>query len=127
MAKTIKFEATIGVVEGYGHDNEGAVDTASVVAEVWQKKAGEEFAQSGLYISASVSSSITVYAVDWGCPQGGELTATVSGSANPEFTQDLVAWKQAALRVVGAVKKELRQSTVVVEFSEVEHHYLADN
>jgi hypothetical protein len=126
MAKTIEFKATIGVVEGYGHDNEGAVDATAIVAKVWQDAAKREFEANGIYVSASVSPSKVVYHTDWGCPVGGEVAATVAGSANPAFTEDLEAWKQAVLRVVGGVKAELKQTTVVVEFGEVEHHYLAD-
>jgi len=118
MKEVNSFSATIGVVAGYGHSNE-VTDAAKIVADVWQKKSAEVHESTGIYISAVVSPSLTVYGTNWGCPVGGERTATVSGSANPAFVQDLDAWKQTVLTVVKAVKAELQQSTVVVEFSEL--------
>jgi len=128
MAKTVKFFATFGVVAGYHHENGVTPATAAdMVAEAWQEAAADHFAAAGIYISAVVEPSKTVYHTDWGCPVGGEVTATVSGTANPAFVQDMAAWKQAVLTVVKAVKAKLQQSTVAVEFVEVNDFvYLAD-
>ena len=116
--KANNFSATIGVVAGCNHDNE-VTDAAAVVADVWQEKAAEVHESTGIYISAVVSPALTVYGTNWGCPVGGEKTATVSGSANPAFVKDLDAWKQTVIEVVKAVKAELQQTTVVIEFSEL--------
>ena len=124
---TVKFSATIGVVAGYGHENEVAKPADAIVAEAWQKAAAAVFADTGIYISAVVEPSKVVYHTDWGCPVGGEVAATVSSTANPAFVQDLAAWKKAVLSVVKLVKSELQQSTVAVEFASVDDFvYLAD-
>ncbi len=118
--KTLKFTATFGVVAGYGHNNDNEANAASLVAKTWQKAAAEMFAAKGIYVSAVVNESKTVYHESWGCPKGGEKTATVSGEANPAFVQDTTKWKQAVIEVCSLVKKELKQSTVAVSFSEVD-------
>jgi len=125
--KTIKFTATIGVVAGYGHDNTTSTAAAEIVSAEWQKAAAEIMESTGLYISAVVVDSRTVYHTDWGCPVGGELTATATGSANPAFVQDMDQWKKAVIAVVKLVKARLQQSTVAVEFEEVSSFvYLTD-
>ena len=127
MAKTIKFSVVVGVVAGYGHNNEVESDATEIVAKVWQKAAAEYFAATNIYVSGVVTPGKVVYHTDWGCPVGGEVVAVVSGSANPQFTEDLEAWKQAVIAVAKAVKTELKQSTISVEFQEVEDFvYLND-
>jgi len=127
MHKTIKFSAVIGVNAGYGHNNEGEQDAVSIVGKVWQDAAKEVFSADGVYISAVCEPSKTVYNTDWGCPVGGELTVAVYSTANPAFVQDIEAWKQAVIRVVKIVKTQLHQSTVAIEFCEVNDFiYLTD-
>jgi len=129
MAQTLRFSATFGVVAGYGHSNENLTPAAaqSIVAEAWQKAAAVVFADRGIYVSSVVVPSKTVYHTDWGCPVGGEVTAAVSGEANPEFTPDMAAWKEAVVAVAKLVKAELQQSTVSLTFSQVDDFvYLAD-
>jgi hypothetical protein len=126
MKKTVKFNCIVGINEGYGHFND-RTQAREIVAAVWQKAAAEIFEKNGVYISAVVVDSLTVYHTDWGCPSGGEATANVSGEANPSFVNDFEAWKQAVIEVVKLVKKELKQSTVAVSFQEVEEFvYLTD-
>jgi len=124
--KSVKFSATIGIVSGYGHNNESNDSAAAIVAKVWQESAAKIFAETGVYVSATVSESLTVYHTDWGCPVGGEKTATVEGSANPQFVEDVNKWRKIVLKIVKVVKATLQQSTIVVEFSEIDHVYLAD-
>ena len=124
---TVKFFATIGVVAGYGHENEVAKPADTIVAEAWQKAAAAVFADTGIYVSAVVEPSRVVYHTDWGCPVGGEVAATASGTANPAFIQDLADWKKAVLSVIKLIKSELQQSTVAVEFVTVDDFvYLTD-
>jgi len=124
MAKTLSFKLTIGVNEGYGHNNE-AQNPTQVVATEWQKIAAEHFSETGRYISAVISPSVVVYHTEWGCPVGGETTVDISGSANPEFVHNIEEWRLDVLKVAKELKKVLKQSTLVVEFHEVEDfHYL---
>ncbi len=126
MTKTMSFNATFGVNAGYDHENENT-NAASIVSAEWQNQAAKVFGSLGIYISVVVVDSKTVYNKDWGCPTGGELTATVSSEANPEFVTDLDLWKNSVLLIVKAVKAALEQSTVVVRFSSVDDFiYLTD-
>ncbi len=124
--KTIKFSMEMGVVSGYGHNNADAANiTIDTIGQYWQEEAGKVFAACGTYISAVISgANRTVYHTDWGCPIGGEVTFAISGSANPNFVTDMNAWKDAVLSVAKAMKSRLQQSTVTVEFVEVEIEYL---
>ena len=124
MAKTLSFKMTIGVNEGYGHNNE-AQNPVKTVATEWQKIAAEHFSETGRYVSAVLSPSTVVYHTQWGCPEGGETTVDISGSANPEFVFNIEEWRLDVLKITKELKKVLKQSTLVVEFHEVEDfHYL---
>lgn len=120
---TIKAVSVIGVNEGYGHDNE-QVNAMQVLIDAWQKQADSVFELTGIYVSAVVSESRVVYKKEWGCPEGGEVVFTVESTMNESFIKDSHAWKEAVIKVVKAVKQELKQSTVTLEFSTVDMIYL---
>jgi hypothetical protein len=122
--KQIAFSATIGVVEGYAHDNGLPAGTTAdaIVATAWISAMKAEFDTSKIGVGGVITASRTAYNPDWGCPAGGELTATVSGESNPEFDKDTEAYKAAVLRIVKAVKTALKQSTVRVAFHEVDDY-----
>lgn len=120
-----KFSATLGVVPGYGHGNIGADAPAErIVASAWQQAAAEVMDATGVYVSAVVAPSLTVYATACGCPEGGEVSATVSGCQNLEFCPDSGAYRTAVEAVVARCKKLLRQSTVFIEYTEATTVYL---
>jgi hypothetical protein len=115
----LKFEATFGVVAGYGHDNEGtAADPAAVVARAWREALEAEFSASGILVGAVVTASRVVYPFDFGCPTDGEIVATVRGDANPKFVQPdkLDEFREAVIRVAEATKVALRQERVQLSF-----------
>ncbi|ACA57346.1 conserved hypothetical protein (plasmid) [Clostridium botulinum A3 str. Loch Maree] len=118
MKKTIKFEIVTGINEGYFHKNKNK-DGVQVVGEVWQKIALEVFKDRGIYISSVINSSKTVYNTEWGCPEGGEDTVTITSTANPEFVQSLEQWKEAVIEIAKNLKNGLKQSTMTVEFKEI--------
>jgi len=122
MSKTIAFEAVIGVNPGYGHKNETS-NNLKIVASLWLEVAENVEAETGLYISANIMSSLTLYKTDWGCPAGGEETVTIKAVCNPEFA-NTEAWKQASLKVIKKLKNRLSQSTVTVSYTEQEIVYL---
>jgi hypothetical protein len=68
--------------------------------------------------------SKTLYHIEWGCPIGGEDTYTISGIANPEFIKDMEQYKEAVRKVILKLKEELKQTTVTLEFLEVDIEYL---
>jgi hypothetical protein len=124
--KTLKFALEIGVIAGYGHDNANADEIRiEDIGRYWQEAAADAVGEHGIYVSAVITGpNRTVYHTDWGCPVGGELTFTITGSANPNFVDDVEDWKAAVLCVANMLKKRLQQSTVTVEFSEVQVEYL---
>lgn len=126
--KSVKFVSVIGVVAGYsGNDmllkaQEVAPDAMS---KAWQQAAKEVFDDTGIYVSSNVTPSKTVYHEEWGCPIGGEPTFMIEGCLNPQFGE-VEPWKEAVVKCVKKVKKAFGQSTVTVEFSEIDHVYLTD-
>lgn len=126
--KTIKFSATIGVVSGYGGPailEQAAKISPDAMGIAWQKAAAQVMEQSGVYVSATINSSKALYHTDWGCPEGGEPTYTISGSLNPKFGEP-TAWKQAVIDCIKTVKAGFKQLTVTIEFNEVDQVYLDD-
>ncbi len=122
MKKNLNFLATLGVNQGYGHANE--VKTAvEVVATEWQKAAAKVFSESGVYVGAVVKDSKAVYHTDWGCPIGGEATAEISGSCNPQYTA-VEAYKEAVVKTLEICAIALGQSTTQVVFTEGDFVYL---
>ena len=116
----IKFEATFGVVAGYGHDNNGtAADSAAIVATAWREALEVEFTSSGILVGAVVSAGRVVYPADFGCPEDGEIVATVRGDANPKFVQPekLDEFREAVIRVADATRAALQQERVQLSFS----------
>ncbi|MEY2641295.1 MAG: hypothetical protein RL150_688 [Candidatus Parcubacteria bacterium] len=120
--RTISFSANIGVVAGYGHQNQNEETPADIVGKVWQGIAAEYFRANGVYVGAVIADAKTVYHKDWGCPGGGENTALVTGTCNPHFT-DTTAYKAAVTEVLHLVARQLGQSTTQLTFSEVEFEY----
>ena len=126
--KTMKFVAVIGLVAGYGGEEilvEAAKVDSNAMGVAWQEAAKAVMEESGVYVSATLNESKALYHTDWGCPIGGEPTYSISGSLNPRFGEP-EAWKQAVLETVKRVKNAFRQSTVTVEFFEVDQVYLED-
>ena len=85
-----------------------------------------EMNNSGIYVSAVINESKSLYNTDWGCPIGGEPTYTLEGSRNPQFCTDEEQWKESVRRVVTAVKGRFNQSTITLNFREVKQEYIND-
>lgn len=124
--KTNEFSATIGTVAGYqGKDCLSQFKKQeNNLEDIWQQKALEIYNQLGVYVSAVIVESKSVYNSEWGCPIGGEPTFTIEGSRNPEFCQNEEQWKDAVVEVVKLVKNHFNQSTVTLNFREVDQYYL---
>ena len=118
--KTDKFQFTIGVTEGYFHNNENAnIDFIKLV----DKCARETENIFGIYISFNIVPTITLYKSEWGCPDGGEKTYTLSAIRNPMFNDNSYMWKLCCTNVAIRLKMALNQTTVTGEFSEVDIEY----
>ena len=128
MKKTIGFQMVVGVAKGYFHDLNGVAEKELVekVAGKWQEIAEEKFKETGVYVSAVTIPGAVVYSPNWGCPQGGESAVVISGVANPTFIEDLAKYKEVVLEIAKALKEELEQSTLTVEFYDREIAYLTD-
>ncbi|GAA0182521.1 hypothetical protein SH2C18_48880 [Clostridium sediminicola] len=126
MNKSIKFEIVTGINKGYFHNNESG-NNIQRVSKLWQKIAKEEFDRSGIYVSAIILESKTVYNEDWGCPPGGEDTVVITGVANLEFVDNLSHWKDTVLNLAKKIKSKLEQKTITCEFRDVEMRYIKDN
>lgn len=121
--KTKKMVAVIGTYPGYGHNNMSTgrkINFCSLYMEI----ASEVFAECGIYVTAVCSETRTLYNTAWGCPKDGEVTYKVEATANPSFVQDMDAWKQACIQLIKMLKEKLKQSTVTVEFFDVELIYI---
>ena len=127
IMKTDEFSATIGVVAGYTGGEclkkFKQIDRLEL-AKVWQEEAKKEMETSGIYVSAVINYSHSLYAIEWGCPAGGEPTYTLEGSRNPQFCKDSECWKNSVKNVVKAVKEKFKQSTVTLNFRTVEQEYI---
>lgn len=122
--KTDKFQFTIGVTKGYFHDNENSnVDFISLV----DKCAREVEAEYGLYISFNIYPTTTLYKTEWGCPENGERTYTLSAVRNPKYNDNEDTWKECCVYIVCKMKAALEQFTVTAEFSEIDMVYISNN
>lgn len=129
MSKAIAFAATFGVVPGYAHDNGLPENTTAgeILTNAWMSAMKDEFEASKVGVGGVIVDSRTAYNPDWGCPAGGEITATITGESNPEFDKDVEAYKAAVLRICKAVKVALKQTTVRIAFHEVvDYVYLTE-
>lgn len=128
--ETDKLTFTIGITEGYFHNNEKFVyyyeylDNSNKFISLLKKCSSKIEKEYGIYISLNIIPSITLYKEEWGCPTDGENTYTISAIRNPYFNPDIPSWRKAAVALVKLLKKELKQSTVIAEFSQVDMLYL---
>ena len=125
---TMKFSASIGIVAGYGGEEiltSAEKIPADAMAKAWQEVAAEVMKETGIYVSAIITPAKVLYHTDWGCPIGGEPVFELSGSLNPQFAER-DAWMNAVEACVRKVKTKFGQSTVTVEFWEVQHLYITD-
>lgn len=114
--KTDKFQFTIGITPGYFHNNENTdIDFVKLV----DKCAREVEEECSIYISFNIIPAITLYKTEWGCPEGGEMTYTLSAIRNLKFNKDSLMWRWACVNIAKKLKAELNQSSVTGEFEEV--------
>lgn len=134
--KTDRFELTVGFVAGYGHGVDSIGDSfEKSVARHWQQLMKDDvtsqptdsdgsFLADPIYVPAVVSASRAVYLADWGCPDGGEPTVTITGQRNPEFNRESTAWRAAVLRIAERLRVQSGQNTAQIVFTECDFVYL---
>ena len=118
---SIKWTISIGNNSGYELTNQQRISVEEMV-ERYQKVALHIEEIYGVYISAVIWPSNTIYKNEWGCPKGGEITYTLSGSCNPVFA-DLKKYREALLQLTKALRLEFKQSTLLLEMVPAEVYY----
>ncbi|WP_066506970.1 hypothetical protein [Abyssisolibacter fermentans] len=122
MSKTLCFKITTGVNKGYFHNNDKR-NSLDLVCSIWQSIAGNEYNESGIYITAAAVEGKVIYNELWGCPKGGEDIVILSGMMNKEFVKDKKLWKETVLKLTKILKDELKQNTITCEFNDVDFYY----
>lgn len=121
--KTIKFFATLGLHEGYFHENNSVVEYWGKAERIWQEEAEVLYQKTGVFIGAVFVNSKTVYHREWGCPEGGEDTVFITGECNPFYTNPDI-YKERVLELLRIVVLRLKQATSQISFLEVDFEYL---
>lgn len=119
--KTEQFTVTIGINEGYSHNNEQSVEEAlKNFVELWRSVSLEVEKKSGIFVTVRVNTGKVVYQTEKGCPEGGEDVLILQGTRNPYHTADSEKWREAVLTIVEEVKAELKQTTVQLIFQPID-------
>ena len=122
---SFRWTMTVGTSAGYSPEVRERMPEQEV-ALLFQRIAAEVMEAGGAYISAVLMPSRVIYHTDWGCPPGGELTYTFSGSCNPAFSEPK-AYRKALDEVARRLKTELSQATLLLEIMPAELVYYRDN
>jgi hypothetical protein len=123
--KTIGAKINIGICEGYFHENK--TEETNSFEELVKFFSLKVYNETGIYVSFVSYKTKTLYNADWGCPIGGEDTYNLETVANPQFVTNICLWKQSLLQIVRLLKRELKQSTVTVQFIEQDVLYITDD
>jgi hypothetical protein len=87
MKQAIGFSATFGLNHGYFHNNE--ITDIQFFISIWKEEMMVAFQKTNICVTAIIQDSTTLYPEDWGCPEYGEKTITVTGNSNPHFLDKL--------------------------------------
>lgn len=117
---TEQFTFTVGVQPGYEglktYPDVGVED----VAAAWAEEAEAAYRATGCYASATLHPAAAVYRREWGCPEGGEPVAVLTGVRNPEYCKDPALWRSQVEAVALAVKRRFAQTRAYLAFSPAE-------
>lgn len=111
--ESIHWSMTIGLTAGYSAER-GSPPDLDAIGRRYQEVAAALADETGVYLSAILTPSRTLYREAWGCPPGGEQTVTFSGSCNPQFS-DAAAYRRALPELAARLKEAFRQATVLLE------------
>ena len=119
--KSIHWSLTIGVSAGYDLEHQKGPEEDKMV-QIYAEAAAETEEKTGIYISAVIWPTRSIYKQEWGCPKEGEYTFTFTGSCNPAFAET-ETYKEALLELTQRLKEKLLQSTVLLEIVPAEVFY----
>ncbi len=121
----VHWSATFGLLPGYHHDNASAAVYRARFIEAWSATMDRVLADTGFVISCVMNDSLVIYPKAFGCPEGGEVAVTVSGSSNPDHVKSpqFEDVKAAVEAVVCEVQQQMDQTTVRLEFAPIQSHY----
>jgi hypothetical protein len=113
----MKFRFMIGVLEGYGHENNGL--TLEKQYELGKKAYMEAKNIDNVEdINDAIQVASAIYLQDWGCPVGGEGGIQITGEA--ESMEEVEGLVQKMMPILG-------QSTCTIEFEDDNCHSLGSS
>lgn len=103
----------LGINEGYFHNNNDNDDVTKIIQDITE----DYFQKTGKYISINATSSTAIYRKEWGCPQGGEKTFTLTCTPNIKFYKEYEYDKfiEDSKIVMVAIAAHFKQSTLVIQ------------
>lgn len=107
------WSCVIGVNSGYNLENQKMVSEDEFAIR-YGKVARKVYEETGVYISAVITRSRILYHEEWGCPQNGEYSYTVSGCCNPAFS-DPEEYLAVLKKIAQMLKQEWNQTTLLLE------------
>lgn len=134
--KAVKVTAVLGINPGYFSDPNNdftyffmSKQVMNILCSKYNEIAERNFQEykdktgKEVYISAVITDNTVVYRQMWGCPEFGEDVITIECTQNPVFIEDSEVYKKMATKNITDLQKELKQSTVLIEYSDVEVAY----
>lgn len=121
--QAIGWSATMGLIPGYGHDNDP--DTLSrrrdVLVELWNEAMEACHRDTRFSISCVMTDATVLYPQAGGCPEGGERAIMLTGSSNPKYVKphEFEAFMAAVERVVRQVQVGMEQTSCRIEFTRI--------
>lgn len=105
---SVKWSMMLGTTGGYDLAEQNAMPE-SEFADLFRAVAEEVYAETDVYISAVINASRALYRTEWGCPDGGEFSYTLTGCCNPRYVS-VDDYPNALEEAVQPMKTRLRRT-----------------
>lgn len=123
--KTDRGSFTIGIDESYFQEEQGKAleQFSSLLTNVIEKIRQE----TGIELSVTVVPSTTIFCCENSGTDAVKEAFTVTSIRNPKVYGEVKveSWKLAFVKVAETLKKEMKQSNIVLEFAETEFFCIA--
>ena len=119
---TIKWSMTVGVNSGFDLSSQKDM-SYSEISTIYLKVAKKIYKDTNIYISGVIMPSRILYNDEWGCPLDGEISYTITGSCNTEFST-VDSFTKALKLFSEELRKELKQTTLLLEICPAHLDYL---